>query len=342
MRPQVFANPSSLSHGWYWALPSQKLAVGAKVPLELFGRQLLLYRGKSGKAYALDSFCQHMGANLKEGEVEGDSIRCGFHGWKYSGNGDGTEASGAKCRARKQTCFPLVERYGMLWIHSRPEAECLDPFPSFPALEGKELTVLVDEPEHRRCHHTLILGGGVDEEHFRFVHHGTTKATGPLHFKHSRVSPAVIQFWNDAPIPRLSWQNRLMHFIYRGVLNYRVTYWYASTALAELGSSHLPLYSIFAYRPTAEGKTLGINLYLTPRRTGLCGRLISAFALRLTRRILRKGGQEDARIQNSMRFQFGPRTLSDASFAAFVSYVEEQPHFAILPDAQRESGVGNS
>jgi hypothetical protein len=120
-----------------------------------------------------------------------------------------------------------------------------------------------------------------------------------------------------------------MHFLYTGTLKYQVTYWYASTALAELGPPLLPLYSIFAYRPTEAGKTEGLNIYVTPFRKGIFGKWVSAFALWATRKILRKGGREDAVIQNSIQLKLSSHAFSNKPFAAFVQYVEEQPFFRL-------------
>ena len=76
LAPKIFCNPKVQSRGWYWALPSRELKKSGKRELKIFGETLVLYRGESGKPFAIEAFCPHMGAHLKEGHVEGDSIRC--------------------------------------------------------------------------------------------------------------------------------------------------------------------------------------------------------------------------------------------------------------------------
>jgi hypothetical protein len=220
--------------------------------------------------------------------------------------------------------YRTEEKYGMIWIHTNPEVN--DPFPSFAELENRKIRVLVDKVELRKCHPTLILGGGVDEEHFLFVHKKTTQTSGPLRFEFKRLSPGVIEFCNVSTILRHSWKGKFLHFLYSGILAYKVTYWNASTALAELGPRFLPLYSIFAYRPTATGETVGLNIYLAPEAAGPFS-FLANMRLKMTQMILRGGGSEDAKIQNSIRFRCGPYSLLNKPFAAFVNYVEEQPHF---------------
>src|SRR5512145_2294772 len=86
-----FNNPTQFIEGWYWALPSQELRVGKVKAVTLLGRNLAIYRGVSGQVVAVDAYCPHMGAHLAEGKVEGDSLRCLFHYWKYNPEGRCTE-----------------------------------------------------------------------------------------------------------------------------------------------------------------------------------------------------------------------------------------------------------
>lgn len=323
---KVFSNAKVTPHGWYWALPSKELAPTQKRELNLFGNTILIYRSKEGVVHAVEAYCPHMGAHLSAGVVEKGGLRCGFHGWKFGPDGTLLDTPCKKqstaSKIRALVTYRVSEKFGMIWIHT--DASSKDPLPDFPALDGQDVSVFVDRPERRGCHPTLILGGGVDEEHFLYVHHKTTSASGPLAFNYERILPSVIKFWNHAPIASSTWKGRFLRAIYGNVLRYEVTYWNASTALAALGPPWLPLYSIFAYRPTPEGGTEGLNIYVTPRRRGL-GWLVSLFALAVTRLILRGGGKEDAVIQNRIRFSVGPETLANPPFAAFVAYVEEQP-----------------
>lgn len=329
--PQVFANSKVMPHGWYWALASKKLSRGEKVEISIFGEKLVLYRGHSGQVYCIEAFCPHMGAHLKEGTIEGDSIRCGFHGWKFNEAGACADipcsSKGRSPEAIRQRRTHLAaEKFGMIWLHSDPKASLKSsPLPSFLDLENEEVTVFVDQAEIRNCHPTLILGGGVDEEHFLFVHWGTTKLSGPLSFSHENVSPYLIRYKNTAKIAITGFKSRLLSALYQGVLKYNVSYWYASTALAELGFPFLPLYSIFAYRPTPDGRTEGLNIYVTKKRRGPLGFLISLISIWMTRKILRKGGGEDTVIQNSIRFKPSLYAFDNDPFRAFVEYVERQP-----------------
>src|SRR5690606_33142601 len=93
-----------------------------------FARDLVLYRGDDGAAHLVDAHCPHLGAHLAVGgRVEGDCLRCPFHGWLFDGDGACVEIPyregeriPAKARAR---AYPVVERNGFVWAwhHARQE-----------------------------------------------------------------------------------------------------------------------------------------------------------------------------------------------------------------------------
>lgn len=74
--------------GWYLLAESKDLAVGEVLPLQYFGQELVLFRTESGEPVLLDAHCPHLGAHLgMGGTVEGESIRCPFHSWRFDASG---------------------------------------------------------------------------------------------------------------------------------------------------------------------------------------------------------------------------------------------------------------
>jgi nitrite reductase/ring-hydroxylating ferredoxin subunit len=327
---KVFNNPSVVPRGWLWALRSSELGKGKLKALEFLGEDIVLYRGESGTVSAIGAYCVHMGAHLKQGRVVGDSIQCGYHGFRYNAEGECVEAPCLRKTVNVATVpraqiYQVREQFGLIWIHSDSSVSPgeLDPFPSYQELENP--VSITDQPEIRNCHFTFILGSGVDEDHFNFVHRKTTDASGPIEFMVDRISNAVIRFRNVAVIPRSNPKSKLLNWLYNGTVVYDVTYWNGTTALARLGFPWLPMYSIFAYRPGPDGRSHAVNIYLSPRRKGLLGRLKSHLALSLTKAILRNGGNEDRPFQNSIRLRLGAQSATNPPFDKFVAYIEDQP-----------------
>src|SRR5262245_1278740 len=55
--------------------------------IKVLGEELLLYRGESGKTVLTQLRCAHRSLALDYGRVEGDCIRCPYHGWLYDSDG---------------------------------------------------------------------------------------------------------------------------------------------------------------------------------------------------------------------------------------------------------------
>ncbi len=93
MRPANSANALDLRRvgahpdNWYPLAWSEDLKSGATLARRFAGEPIVLYRGRSGKVFALEDRCAHRQVPLSEGVVDGDQIACGYHGWKYDCSG---------------------------------------------------------------------------------------------------------------------------------------------------------------------------------------------------------------------------------------------------------------
>lgn len=72
----------------YWQpVGCSQLVTSKPQRVKVLGEDLVLYRGASGKAVLMQLRCAHRGVALDYGRVEGDSIRCPYHGWLFNGAG---------------------------------------------------------------------------------------------------------------------------------------------------------------------------------------------------------------------------------------------------------------
>lgn len=46
------------------------------------GRMVAVYR-RGNTFFAIDDFCPHMGASLAEGHLDGETVACPWHGWRF-------------------------------------------------------------------------------------------------------------------------------------------------------------------------------------------------------------------------------------------------------------------
>jgi 3-ketosteroid 9alpha-monooxygenase subunit A len=79
--------------GWFMVARSDEVTA-TPIGVRYFGEEMVMYRGaQSGKVFMVEAYCPHMGTHLarnttsyvvKDGEhVEGDNIRCPYHGWRF-------------------------------------------------------------------------------------------------------------------------------------------------------------------------------------------------------------------------------------------------------------------
>jgi len=58
-----------------------------------------------GKYLAINDFCPHMGASLADGHVEGDTVMCPWHAWRFSLT-DGTWLDNSRSKI-KSACYDV-------------------------------------------------------------------------------------------------------------------------------------------------------------------------------------------------------------------------------------------
>ncbi len=87
--------PATFPRGWFIVAEACELDAGPRA-IHYFGEDYVLYRGASGRVVMLEAYCRHMGAHLasenaaivRDGkQLEGDGIRCPYHGWRYDPEG---------------------------------------------------------------------------------------------------------------------------------------------------------------------------------------------------------------------------------------------------------------
>lgn len=94
---------SDLSSGWHKVAQSEEIAPMQAIQVDDFATQIVVWRGEDLKLRALDLYCKHMGSSLACGEVDENSIRCPFHAWRWSGQGQCDEIPYAKKIPTKAT-----------------------------------------------------------------------------------------------------------------------------------------------------------------------------------------------------------------------------------------------
>ncbi len=129
-----------------------------------------LYRGEGGTAHCIDAQCPHRLAMMHLGWVEGDTIRCVYHGWKFDGAGQCIEQPAEEAgfaRKVKIRTWPCREYLGMVWVYFGEDAA-----PQFPPFPHRQTPGIVHtwNVEHVPCNYLQSFENSMDEVHVAFTH----------------------------------------------------------------------------------------------------------------------------------------------------------------------------
>jgi 5,5'-dehydrodivanillate O-demethylase oxygenase subunit len=155
---------------WQPVCCSYELQAGQALPIRIMDEDFTLYRGESGAAHLVGPRCAHRGTQLSVGWVEGDCIRCFYHGWKYAGSGECVEQPAeAETFAQKVRIpsYPVKEYIGLIFAYLG-EGEP-PPLPRYPRLESAEISLDVAGLK-RICNYFNNIDNSLDNAHVRFVH----------------------------------------------------------------------------------------------------------------------------------------------------------------------------
>lgn len=158
---------------WQPVYHSADLAAGQVKPLRIMGESFTLYRGAGGAIHLVQRTCPHRGTQLSAGKVEGDAIRCFYHGWKFDPDGRCVEQPAEDptfCHRIRIGSHPVREYLGLVFAFLG-EGEPPE-FPLYPEFAQFEGLLEIDSYE-RDCNYFQNVDNALDHSHLAFVHGGS-------------------------------------------------------------------------------------------------------------------------------------------------------------------------
>jgi phenylpropionate dioxygenase-like ring-hydroxylating dioxygenase large terminal subunit len=168
-----------LKNRWYVGALAEDVA-DRPFACRIQGEPIVLFRPSSGAVVALEDRCGHRQAPLSLGEVIGDRLQCGYHGFEY-------DTSGACVRIPTQSRippgagvrrYPVREHQGFIHIWTGDPALCDTvapydfPFASDPAWRVRYARF------HGNFDHRLLIDNLMDITHLPYAHKTTIGAAG--------------------------------------------------------------------------------------------------------------------------------------------------------------------
>ncbi len=170
-----------LRNAWYMAAWADEIGRHL-LRRRILGQPILLYRGEDGEVAALTDRCPHRFAPLSAGTLEGDTVRCTYHGLAFNRAGECVHnpfsdriPKGAAVRT-----WPVRERNGILWMWAGDPASADEArIPDFAILSASghpPITGLMP----LQAPYEFATDNLMDLSHIEFVHRGSFAGSGVI------------------------------------------------------------------------------------------------------------------------------------------------------------------
>jgi 5,5'-dehydrodivanillate O-demethylase oxygenase subunit len=159
---------------WQPVYVAANLPPGRIVPIRILSEDLALYRGESGTAHVISNECPHRLTRLHIGWIEGETVRCRYHGWRFDESGHCVEQPAEPkpfCdRVKKLASYPTHEAFGLVFAYlgeGEPPA-----FRPVPGLEdgARAGWTLSASAEMIPCNYFQSAENIMDDVHVNFAH----------------------------------------------------------------------------------------------------------------------------------------------------------------------------
>lgn len=157
---------------WHPVAVSRDVVAGKAKAVRLLGEDLTLYRGASGTPHLVAGRCAHRLTMLHTGWVEGEEIRCMYHGWKFNSGGQCVDRPAERqCREAniRIAAYPVHEYCGVIFAYmgegdapefDLPRKECFE----------RDGMLLFQRKEIWPCNWLQAVENSLDAVHVSFAH----------------------------------------------------------------------------------------------------------------------------------------------------------------------------
>ncbi|MPT49055.1 MAG: aromatic ring-hydroxylating dioxygenase subunit alpha [Sphingobium sp.] len=180
-----------LRNSWYVAGWDHEVAEEKLLSRRILGELIIFFRDSEGQVKALQGVCPHRFAPLGRGVLDGDVVKCGYHGLGFDSTGACVHNPfGSPPKAMKIRPYPVIEKYSAIWIwmgdEDKADASLVPDF-SFNDPEqawiGKgymnvkasyelEIENILDLSHIQFLHPTTLGSGQVSEGHYEWKQDG--------------------------------------------------------------------------------------------------------------------------------------------------------------------------
>jgi vanillate O-demethylase monooxygenase subunit len=168
-----------LRNCWYAAGWSRDFAPEALGAVTILGEPIVIYRQADGSPVALQNRCCHRFAPLSMGRLEGDDLRCMYHGLKFAPSGKCIEIPGQpkippQAFVRR---YPLVDKFSVAWIWMGDATRADESLiPEFVGVDDPRWAMRPGRMDYK-ANYVLINDNLLDLSHIAFLHNQSLGAS---------------------------------------------------------------------------------------------------------------------------------------------------------------------
>jgi 5,5'-dehydrodivanillate O-demethylase len=163
---------------WQPIMLGEELLAGRPRRVQILGEHFTAYRGDDGVAHVVADRCPHRSTMMSLGWVEGNCIRCFYHGWKFDPEGNCVDQPAEPPTFKDRVhirAYPTREYLGLIFAYfgegAAPE------FPLFPEADIEQDAVYYNA-HPVPCNFFQRVENDLDELHLHFVHRVSTDEIG--------------------------------------------------------------------------------------------------------------------------------------------------------------------
>ena len=162
-----------IMNAWYVAAWPHEVTREAVLARTICGQPMVLWRNAYDTVSTVEDRCCHREMPLSHGRLEDGTIRCGYHGLRFAGDGRCVEIPGQDRIPSTVSVrhFPTMQKYGWIWVWPGdlakadpaliPESQSRNDHPDWACAKGTT---------YMRGNYQLITDNLLDLTHETFIH----------------------------------------------------------------------------------------------------------------------------------------------------------------------------
>lgn len=284
---------SPFPDGWFFVCYSRDLPRGKLFSKTFMGKEIVAFRGASGEVCVADAYCPHLGAHMgKGGCVEGDAIKCPFHGFRFAEDGKCVSTPyGELPKAAKLDKWPVHEFNGFILAYY--DAEGRAPTWRVPEMDDTGYSELVTRHWRLRGHPQETTENGVDSGHLMTVHgYKELEVLEPTRVEGPHLTGAYRMRRHAGPLELLN---------VKLDPEFRVHVWGLGFSLVETGVANYGLWGRqFIFATPSDGEYIDLHIALRVKKLAHPERILPGLQMipepiltRLVRMFFMKGFEND-------------------------------------------------